>query len=233
MARPDGIRGILLDIEGTTTPVSFVFDVLFPFAESRLDEACARAGQDRRIAEAVELLREEHTTEGDDTIRFGNGSDYARFLMGQDRKSTGLKALQGVIWETGYESGKLRAQLFADVPGALEAWRRWNIAIRIFSSGSVLAQKLLFAHTERGDLREFFDGYHDTTTGPKRVADSYRRIASAFGLPAETVLFLSDVVEELDAARDAGMRTGLLRRPGNATTEPHDHAAYDDFLPLA
>lgn len=236
MPLPPAVRAVLVDIEGTTTPVSFVYDVLFPYAEERLEEACARAQGDPRLAEAVALLAREHEAErdGDDPPPpFGDGAPYARFLMARDRKSTGLKRLQGLIWEEGYRSGRLRGQVFPDVPPALAAWREAGLRLRVFSSGSVLAQRLLFGHSEHGDLTPYFEGYHDTTTGPKQDAASYEAIARAFGLPAEGILFLSDVVAELDAAARAGLQTGLFRRPGNAPVPPSTrHPAYTSFAEL-
>ena len=226
------VRGILTDIEGTTTPVSFVYDVLFPYAEQRLEEACARADSEPSIAAAVARLRaeyEEEATTAKGLPAFDDGAPYARYLMGQDRKSTGLKALQGLIWEQGYRDGTLRAQVFDDVPGALDRWHRAGLRLRVYSSGSILAQKLLFAHTEHGDLTAFFEGYHDTAAGPKKEAGSYRAIAADFRLPESRILFLSDVVAELDAATAAGMKTALLRRPGNASAEPGPHPAYRSF----
>ncbi len=236
---PDGwrdVRGVLLDIEGTTTPISFVYDVLFPFAEARLEAACARAASEPRLAAAVERLAEEFRAEpagavGD--LDFGDGAPYARWLMARDRKSTGLKALQGLIWEDGYRDGSLRAEVYPDVPPALEAWWRAGLRLRIYSSGSVLAQKLLFGHTDHGDLTPRFEGYHDTTTGPKREADSYRRIASDYSLPPAAVLFLSDVTEELDAAAAAGLRTALIARPGNPAADGGPHPVYTRFDLLA
>jgi enolase-phosphatase E1 len=134
-----------------------------------------------------------------------------------------------VIWDEGYRTGALRSHVFPDVPPALAAWREAGIRLRVFSSGSVRAQKLLFAHTEAGDLTPLFEGFHDTTTGPKREASSYTAIADAYGLPAGEILFLSDVREELDAAAGAGMRTGMLVRPGNRPAEPGGHPVYRDF----
>lgn len=215
MALPDDVRGVLVDIEGTTTPISFVYEVLFPYARRRLDDVAQRAGTDPRFAEALAQLRREWESEGADRADFGNGAFYAAALMDQDRKSTGLKMLQGLIWEEGYRSGSLRGQVFDDVPKALRAWHGRGIRLRVFSSGSVLAQQLLFAHSNHGDLTVYFEGYHDTTTGPKRERSSYETIARAFGLPPSQILFLSDVAEELDGAMAAGLRTGLTVRPGN------------------
>lgn len=236
MPLPEGIRGVLVDVEGTTTAIHFVYDVLFPFAEKRLDEACARQGEDEAVAAAVAQLRQEYLEEtltATALPAFGNGAPYARHLMAEDRKSTGLKALQGLIWEEGYREGKLHAHVFPDVPPALRSWWEAGVRLRVFSSGSVLAQKLLFRHTEHGDLTLCFEGYHDTTTGPKREPRSYREIARSYGLPSSAILFLSDVREELDAAREAGMVTGLVRRPGNRPVEAGGHVEYGSFAELA
>lgn len=230
MPLPEGVRAVLTDIEGTTTPLSFVADVLFPFAKERLGDACA--GGDPRFAEAVRQLRQEHQAErgsGAKVPDFGTGAHYARYLMELDRKSTGLKALQGLLWEEGYRTGELKGDVYPDVPEALKSWKEKGIRVRIFSSGSVLAQKLLFGHTVYGDLLPYFEGYHDTTTGPKREARAYAAIAEAFGLPPGEILFLSDIVEELNAAREAGLRTGLLLRPGNKPVEPGGHPTYHSF----
>ena len=231
-----GTKAILVDIEGTTTPIAFVHETLFPFAEARLEQCCARAGSSPGVTDALRLLRDEY--EGQPRDRrpelppFGDGSSYARHLMQLDRKSTGLKALQGIIWEEGYRSGALRAPVFADVPEAFDRWKGAGIRLRVFSSGSVLAQRLLFAHTDHGDLTPYFEGYHDTTTGPKKEARSYLAIVDGFSLPAAEVLYLSDVVVELDAAGEAGMQTGLLDRPGNHPQPPSDHPVYRDFRSL-
>ena len=152
--------------------------------------------------------------------------------MDEDRKSTGLKAVQGLLWEEGYRSGALRAHVFADVPAAFARWRAAGLAIYVFSSGSVLAQRLLFAHSEAGDLSGLLDGHFDTTTGPKREPAAYRAIAREIGLAPEAVLFLSDVPAELDAARAAGMRTGLLERPGNVPAPGADHPRHASFADI-
>jgi enolase-phosphatase E1 len=149
--------------------------------------------------------------------------------MDQDRKSSGLKSLQGKIWEHGYRSGELKSHVYPDVPPAFERWRRHGKEIAIFSSGSVLAQKLLFAHTGSGDLSRFIGNYFDTTTGAKTDAASYQRIASALALRAPAVLFLSDTVAELDAARSAGMHTALCVRPERPETDGCEHPALVTF----
>jgi enolase-phosphatase E1 len=238
--RPSKSLGaVLTDIEGTTTSISFVYDILFPYAAARLDDYCGRTAPEPGLAAALARLRQEHdaetTAQGIVLAPHGDGAnlaDYARRLMAEDRKSTGLKLLQGVIWEEGYLSGTIQGHVFPDVPEALKAWRAAGCRLRVFSSGSVHAQKLLFGHTAVGDLTPLFEGFHDTTTGPKREAPAYAAIAAAYGLPAEEILYLSDVREELDAAAAAGMRTGLLVRPGNRPAEPGPHARYGDFAEI-
>jgi enolase-phosphatase E1 len=228
---PLGVRAVVLDIEGTTTPISFVTEVLFPFARARLESTLARAGDDPAVAAAAARLKQEGEAEAPrDVPAFGDGAAYASYAMDRDRKSTGLKELQGLIWRDGYESGELVSRVFEDVPAALEAWHAGGVRLGIFSSGSVLAQKLLFGHTDHGDLRHHFEHWTDTATGPKREPSSYTAIAARFGLPPAEILFLSDVVVELDAAREAGMQTGLLRRPGNAPVDARDHPAHTSLL---
>src|SRR5947209_9163829 len=229
---PREIGAVLTDIEGPTTSIHFVYDVLSPSAAVRLDDYCSRPDPDPEVAAALSLLRREYEAEAAFSLAlppFGDGAEYARRLMAEDRKSTGLKLLQGVIWEEGYRSGALQGHVFPDVPAALAAWRAAGLRLRVFSSGSVRAQRLLFGHTDYGDLTPLFEGFHDTTTGPKREAASYAAIAAAYSLPAGEILYLSDVREELDAAAAAGLRTGLLVRPGNRPAEPGGHAVYGDF----
>jgi enolase-phosphatase E1 len=245
-----GVQGVLLDVEGTTTPLSFVHDVLFPYAAARLEAACAERALEPQVGAALARLCDEHAAE---SVRasaaalgagkngaasnpppppFGNGAPYARRLMAQDRKSNGLKALQGLIWEEGYRRGELRGQVFDDVPQALAAWRHRGLRLRVFSSGSVLAQRLLFGHSDHGDLTPLLEGYHDTDTGPKLDPRSYQAISGAFGLPPSSLLFLSDTVGELDAAAAAGFRTGRLDRPGNRPQPASAHPVYRSFAEL-
>jgi enolase-phosphatase E1 len=230
------IAAVLTDIEGTTTSISFVYEVLFPYASARLDDYCGRSAPEPELAAALSRLRQDYDEEiskGIVLAPFGNGADYARRLMAEDRKSTGLKLLQGVIWEEGYLTGTIQGHVFPDVPEALASWHAAGCRLRVFSSGSVHAQKLLFGHTSYGDLTPLFEGFHDTTTGPKREASAYEAIAAAYGLPAGEILYLSDVREELDAAAGAGMKTGLLVRPGNRPAEPGGHAQYGDFSEIS
>jgi enolase-phosphatase E1 len=234
---PPGVEAVLTDIEGTTTSISFVYDTLFPYAEARLGAFCSRPSPGPELAAAIAQLRREHEEEARQGTAglpgFGDGAPYARHLMRLDRKSTGLKQLQGLIWDEGYRAGDLRGEVFPDVPPALEAWARLGVRLRVFSSGSVRAQKLLFGNTGQGDLARLFEGFHDTTTGPKQEPASYRAIAGELALPPAAILFLSDVRGELDAAATAGLRTGLLLRPGNHPVEPGDHPKYTSFAELA
>ena len=211
------VRAILLDIEGTTTPIALVHEVLFSYAREHVREFLSANPAPGDVA----LLREEHAVdvkEGRNPPPLTNDSiaEYVEWLISLDRKSTGLKSLQGKIWREGYEQGLLKSQVFADVRPAFERWRERGLRISIFSSGSVLAQHLLFAYTEVGDLTRFIDSYFDTTVGKKGEAESYLRIAEAMGLETHEILFISDVVEELVAANEAGMKTALSIRPGNA-----------------
>jgi enolase-phosphatase E1 len=153
--------------------------------------------------------------------------------MDRNSKSTGLKMLQGILWEDGYRAGELESQVWPDVAETLRSWKEHGIRVRVFSSGSVLAQKLLFGHSDQGDLLPYFEGFHDTTTGPKDRPAAYAAIAESFGLPPGEILFLSDVTAELDAARDAGLQTGLLLRPGNKPAEANGHPTYRTFVELA
>jgi enolase-phosphatase E1 len=223
------LRAVLLDIEGTTTPIAFVHEVLFSYARSQVRSFLREHFGSAQLLADLQQLREEHAidlkqglqppalveVDGPRDAEIDSLSEYVGWLIDRDRKSTGLKSLQGKIWKQGYLDGTLRAEIFADVAPAFERWRQAGLQISIFSSGSSLAQKLLFAHTEADDLTGFIDNYFDTTVGSKTDVASYSRIASALHLPAQDVLFISDVVPELDAAGAAGMQTLLCVRQGN------------------
>ena len=222
----DGIRGVVLDIEGTTTPIAFVHDVLFTYARTHVKEYLAKHAGADNVRKDIELLREEHAADvrnGEQppplTTELDSIARYVNWLIDLDRKSTGLKSLQGKIWHDGYSDGTLHSQVFPDVAPALARWRDAGLTISIFSSGSALAQQLLFAHTEAGDLTSFISNYFDTSVGKKGEAESYRRIAETIGLPPGELLFISDVVSELAAAHEAGMKTVLSIRPGNPVQE--------------
>jgi enolase-phosphatase E1 len=203
---------VLLDIEGTTTPVSFVYDVLFPFARARIRESIdtrdAAALYDEFRQESASVLPDWQGASTDLT----SASIYAEWLMGQDRKSTALKELQGRIWERGYSDGQLTGVVYDDVPVVMHLWRTAGIRIGIFSSGSVLAQKLIFAHTQHGDLTNLITAYFDTTTGAKQEPASYRKIAHKMGVECANVTFFSDAEAEIAAASEAGMTAVLVVR---------------------
>jgi len=233
-----GIRVLLLDIEGTTTATSFVYDVLFPFARAHLREFLEASPNEAATRDDLAALRAERQAEkesgapewrgGAPAEALASAAAYAEWLMDRDRKSTALKSLQGRIWKGGYRSGALKSHVYPDVRPALERWRAQRRSVAIFSSGSVLAQRLLFEHTADGDLTPLIHSYFDTTTGPKAAANSYRRIAEALRVAPAAVWFVSDVAAELDAARAAGMVTALCVRDG-ATPPASDHPVLRTF----
>lgn len=199
---------ILTDIEGTTSSISFVRDVLFPYARRALPAFVQRHRDDPEVRRWLDAAAMDIGGVTSDHCIV----DILQQWIDQDRKHTALKALQGMIWRHGYAGGDYRAHIYPDAARALEDWDAAGHTLYVYSSGSVPAQKLFFGHTEAGDLIPLFAGFFDTEMGGKREAGSYRRIADAIGTPAGDILFLSDVVEELDAAREAGMRTVLVDR---------------------
>jgi len=213
------VRGILLDIEGTTTPIAFVHDVLFSYARAHAKDFLTANYESDAVRDDIALLRDEHAQDTDHPPLLSHEiesiSGYISWLIDRDRKSTALKSLQGKIWRQGYQDGTLKSQVYDDVRPAFERWHVAGLNVSIFSSGSVLAQQLLFAHTEAGDLTKFLSQYFDTTVGKKGDAESYRQIAKALNLEPAGVVFISDIITELDAATAAGMQTLLSVRPGN------------------
>jgi enolase-phosphatase E1 len=241
-----GVRAILLDVEGTTTPIAFVVETLFPYARRHLRRHIEQRASAPEYARLLEQLRGEHARDREAGQPVPTWADspaaaylasvagYLEWLMDRDRKSTALKDLQGRVWEEGYRSGELHGDVFADVPRALERWRADGLEIGIFSSGSILAQQLLFRHSSAGDLTGYLRWHFDTTSGAKADAESYRRIAAAMKVPPHAVLFISDVALELDAASAAGMQTRLSVRPGNAPPpDGHGHTVVHTFDDVA
>jgi len=233
--RNDSVRAILLDIEGTTTPLDFVYKALFPYARSHLRQFLSRHLLLPEVVADIAELHEEHRVDTEQGLNpplvrnntpgeeLESVAEYIEWLMNRDRKSTSLKSLQGRIWEEGYKRGELRGQVFDDVPRALERWQKQEKKISIFSSGSVLAQKLLFTHATAGDLSRHISHYFDTTVGSKTDKHSYQKIANVLQrLPSE-IVFISDVSVELDAAKSAGMQTLLCLRPGNRPQPASTH----------
>jgi enolase-phosphatase E1 len=232
----DSITAILLDIEGTTTPIDFVYQVLFPYARTHIGDYLAMNVASPNVKEDIAALIElnkEDAMRGLDPPGLDRSAaemsldkivTYLHWLMDRDSKATPLKSIQGRIWEAGYKSGDLMSQVFEDVPRAFERWKQQRRSIYIYSSGSVLAQKLLFSATQFGDLTQHIADHFDTNIGPKRDSESYVRISQAIAVPAPSILFVSDVIDELDAARSAGLETRLCIRPGNhpqPTTSNH------------
>ena len=220
-----GTRAVVLDIEGTTTPIDFVYRELFPYACAHAEAFLRRHQGDAGLTEALALLEEDRLAE----LRRGETPpdavlDFVYWLMDRDRKARGLKRLQGLIWEQGYRDGSLHGEVYADVRPALERWTARGLSVDLYSSGSVLAQRLIFESTAYGDLTPFVQRYFDTETGAKTDVASYVRIIESVGVAAPQALFVSDAVAELDAASAAGLRTALCVReadgPVPATTHP-------------
>lgn len=220
------ITTILTDIEGTTSSIDFVRDVLFPYARERLPAFVETHAHE---PEVQHWLHEAAKEAGLVSAARQEIIELLRSWIDEDRKSTALKALQGMIWRAGYAGGEYRAHVYPEVPGRLRGWREAGLRLYVYSSGSVPAQQLFFAHTEAGDLSPLFSGYFDTETGPKREAGSYRRIAEAIGEAPARILFLSDIEAELDAAADAGMCTTLLARAPSTCPADARHPCVRDF----
>lgn len=236
---------VLLDIEGTVSPVAFVHEVMFPYARAHVAEFLRNNAETAETKKAIELMAiDAGFSDADQWCRQTTGADdgAGEFLTGvvhqvetwmdRDAKLTGLKALQGQVWRRGFESGELVSALFPDALHSLRRWRQDGLPLFIYSSGSVTAQHLFFQHTRDGDLRELFSGYFDTTSGGKKEAASYHSIAGQIGLPPASICFISDVVEELDAAREAGMQT-VLRFESSRPESGHCEISRFDQLTLA
>ncbi|ANB17924.1 acireductone synthase [Dokdonella koreensis] len=220
------IRAILTDIEGTTSSIDFVKDVLFPYARTRLPAFISTHADHADVQHWLhEAAKEAELVSASQQELI----DLLQHWIDVDRKSTALKALQGLIWQEGYVAGEFRAHVYPEVAARLRQWRADGIRLYVYSSGSVPAQQLFFGHSEAGDLAPLFAGWFDTETGPKRLSTSYARIAEAIGEQPQHILFLSDVVEELDAARAAGFQTTLLARPPMACPAEAPHPCVTDF----
>ncbi len=226
---------ILTDIEGTTSSISFVKDVLFPYARAALPMFVREHGQQPEVRKWLDVAARELPSDS-------AHDDAAIVLLLQnwidaDRKHTALKALQGLLWQDGYASGEYRAHVYADATQSLRGWHTAGHRLYVYSSGSVAAQRLFFAHTEAGDLLPLFSGHYDTEIGGKREASSYARIAADLQVAPDQIVFLSDIVEELDAARTAGMRTLLVDRREDYPipregAAAHEHRRIESFAQL-
>lgn len=223
------IKAIVTDIEGTTSDIRFVHRVLFPYARERLADTVRRHDSDPEIAQALNALRQELDQPDADSEALIAALNQ---FMDEDRKSTALKLLQGIIWRAGYRNGDFQGHLYPDVAAQLAAWQQQGIRLYVYSSGSVEAQQLLFGYSNAGDLRPLFSDYFDTRVGAKRETDAYRTIAQAIGLPAEQLLFLSDIRQELDAAQEAGWHTCQLIRDDADNVSRHRQVARFDQIDL-
>jgi enolase-phosphatase E1 len=205
-------RAIVTDIEGTTSSIDFVHQVLFPYARKHLRGFLAEHANLPEVAQQLDAVRE---AEGR-PLDIAEATAVLESWIDEDRKATPLKALQGMIWRQGYEAGELSGHVYADTPVYLRRWHQAGIQLYVYSSGSIEAQKLIFGHSDAGDLRPLFAGYFDTRTGGKRETSAYVAIAEAIAQPPASILFLSDIGEELDAAAAAGFRTCQLLRDAKA-----------------
>ncbi len=210
------IKAVITDIEGTTSSIDFVHQTLFPYAKARMRAFLRENAGDDRVQQ---LLQDVEQIEKSD-LSINEAADVLERWIAEDKKITPLKALQGMVWNVGYNSGELKGHVYDDTPEYLKRWHAQGLQLYVYSSGSVEAQKLIFGHTAFGDLTPLFSGYFDTLVGGKREAESYRRILERIGHAAEDVLFLSDVGEELDAARAAGIQTCQLLRDDKAVPAP-------------
>lgn len=223
------IKAIVTDIEGTTTSIDFVHQTLFPYAKAHLRSFIrAQAGNEAVQKELAEI----ESLEGRD-LSLDEAADVLERWIAEDRKATPLKSLQGMVWRVGYERGELKGHVYADTPVALKKWHAQGLQLYVYSSGSVEAQKLIFGHTEYGDLTPLFSGYFDTRVGGKRDVSSYQSILEQIGLQGGEAIFLSDIGEELDAARAAGMYTCQLVRDAKTQLAPmHEQVATLDAVVL-
>ncbi len=221
------IRAIVTDIEGTTTSISFVTEVLFPYAKIHLEKFIQSNADNQEVRG---LLADVSRVCGES---LSDDQAIAQLIswIDEDRKIGPLKSLQGLIWEQGYHKGDFKGHVYPDAERKLRDWKNAGLSLFVYSSGSVHAQKLLFGHTEYGDLNSLFSGYFDTKAGAKQQAESYRNIASQIGCLASEILFLSDIAGELDAAKTAGFSTWQIIRENANPTETHPHAShFDDVI---
>jgi enolase-phosphatase E1 len=238
------IRVLLLDIEGTTTPVDFVYETLFPYASRKLESFLEEHAQDPEIQSLIQDLHGQHDADlrqgldppswSDDSkeARLLSSVSYCQWLISRNSKCTPLKALQGRIWQQGFTKGELHGEVFPDVPVAFERWRRQGKIICVYSSGSVLAQQLLFRTTDAGDLTSYIDAFFDTRVGAKTDGASYKKIASSISRAPHHFLFISDAAKEIQAARSAGMRALLCDRDGRTSSPTEDVIrSFENVLP--
>ncbi|NWH37329.1 ENOPH phosphatase, partial [Chloropsis hardwickii] len=240
---PAEVCAILLDIEGTTTPIAFVQETLFPYIKDNVKEYLRAHWEEEECQRDVGLLRkqaqEDSSLDGAVPIPLESGSgeeelerviqavvDNVHWQMSLDRKTTALKQLQGHMWRAAYATGHVKGEIFEDVVPAIRKWREAGMKVYIYSSGSVEAQKLLFGYSTEGDILELFDGHFDTKIGPKVESESYRRIAASIGCATKNILFLTDVPREANAAEEADTHVAVVIRPGNAGLTDDEKSYY-------
>ena len=209
------IKAILTDIEGTTTSISFVFDVLFPYARKHIADFVRANLENPAIQQELEAINQEVGQQ----LSAEQAIEQLTGWIDQDRKLAPLKTLQGMIWKQGYVDKGFTGHVYPDAVKHLRQWRDNGIRLYVYSSGSVQAQKLLFGYSDFGDLTPLFNGYFDIGIGMKRNSASYQGISAEIGLDTEDILYLSDSIDELDAARKAGMQTAWLVRDEQGDTE--------------
>jgi enolase-phosphatase E1 len=222
-----GVRAVVVDVEGTTSSIAFVKERLYPYARSRIPDYV------REHADAIrDIVDEARRIEGDALLETPQLIAVLLRWMDEDRKLTPLKTLQGLVWQEGFDSGALCAPVYEDALRALGRWREHGVRLYVYSSGSIAAQRLLFSHTEQGNLTPLFSGYFDTTVGSKLAAESFRTIAGHIGLPAEEILFLSDHTGEIEAAHSAGMQAVWVRRDPHSESreEPCSIRSFDEVV---
>lgn len=225
----DPVEAILTDIEGTTTSISFVHDVLFPYAKEHVRDYLVMHHNEPAVTQIIDEVAQIAQIPNAD---LPGVTQTLLTWMEQDKKITPLKTLQGMMWKTGYDQGDFQGHVYGDAFQELKRWKEQGLALYVYSSGSVSAQKLLFSHSTYGDLTPLFSGYFDTKVGGKRETDSYCKIAEQLGLAPEKILFLSDTMEELNAASKAGMQTFLILREGTTAPVNCPHPSAPNFLQI-
>jgi enolase-phosphatase E1 len=220
------VRAILTDLEGTTVPMSFMTGTLISLARERLGSYIAQHAEDADVDDA---LYEAGRLFGGFTLKLEEAEALFLRWMKQDRKATPLKAIQGLIWQEGYDAGQIKSEIYPDVADSLKAWSAAGLRLFVYSSNSELAQKLILSHAPSGDLTSLFEGYFDTVTGQKIEPASYEAICEKLGLPAASVLVLCDNEEELDTAKSVGLATARIVRDGSVKSR---HPIVPDFPSL-
>ncbi|GAA6219175.1 enolase-phosphatase E1 [Lates japonicus] len=241
---PAGTSALLLDIEGTTTPITFVKDILFPYIREHLEDYLSTHWEEDECKQDVHLLKKQieedmrqnracpvhavdQTVHTDEEKAIREVVDNVLWQMAADRKSTALKQLQGHMWRSAYASGRIKGEIYQDVIPSIKRWRGQGLKVYIYSSGSVEAQKLLFGYSVEGDVLDLFDGHFDTSIGAKVDGKSYERIAERIGCQPEEITFLTDVTREAKAAEEAGVNVLVVVRPGNMELTDEERAHYN------